>query len=297
MTPSRRSKFVQAGLQDWIRTWELEVLRDSGTQYRSLDMRSDWGETWVHVSPRTDLPPLVFLHGFRTCAAFWEIDRQLRPLHERFQVILVDVAGQPGGSTPYCPPLDGPGYGHWLAQVLDSLGLDRVSLVGASFGGIAIVRLAEVAPERIVQAALVCPAGLVPVNMGSPRTFLYNMLPVWWPTRATVRRFLDAIVFHAPTHTLSGPPRERLERYLLRVLTGFRCGAELPRPLSDVELAHLTAPTSVLLGSHDPMFPLGPASARARQLTGLREVHVLEGHGHGAETSHATVARLLACLS
>lgn len=53
----------------------------------------------------------------------------------RFRVYAIDMIGEAGLSAPSRPPLDSGAYAQWLDNVLDSLSLDRVSIVGISLGG------------------------------------------------------------------------------------------------------------------------------------------------------------------
>jgi len=46
-----------------------------------------------------------------------------------FRVYAIDMIGEAGLSAPSRPPLDSGAYTQWLDEVLDSLSLDRVSIV------------------------------------------------------------------------------------------------------------------------------------------------------------------------
>jgi 3-oxoadipate enol-lactonase len=88
-------------------------------------------------------PPVVLLHAGVADSRMW--DGQMESLSPRYRVIRYDLRGY-GRST-----LPGGPYSHAddLAVVLDTLGLDRVALVGCSMGGNAELQFAVEHPERI----------------------------------------------------------------------------------------------------------------------------------------------------
>ncbi|WP_160723064.1 hypothetical protein [Isachenkonia alkalipeptolytica] len=40
-------------------------------------------------------------------------------------------------------------YGEWAAEVIDSLGFEKIICMGESFGGVILTKLMAVAPEKI----------------------------------------------------------------------------------------------------------------------------------------------------
>ena len=101
--------------------------------------------------------PLVFVHGMVETASVWEA-QLARVAHTR-RAIALDVRGH-GDSAP---PEDG-NYAPVscaadVLAVLDGLGLDRVAIVGHSFGACIALATAATAPHRIAQLILVDPPG------------------------------------------------------------------------------------------------------------------------------------------
>src|SRR5262245_2109011 len=95
--------------------------------------------------------------------------------------------GQPSKSIPDQPIRDAADYVTWLTATLDALHLDRISLVGMSFGGWIAVTYAVAAPQRIENLVLLSAGGFLPIA----RQFsLRGMLMVFFPTRFTVNSFM-----------------------------------------------------------------------------------------------------------
>ncbi len=100
---------------------------------------------------------LLLIHGLGSNLSFW---RPLLPhLSNTFYLVAPDLPGY-GLSTKE----DVPGTMTFFAQILhalmDTLGLQRVTLVGHSMGGQIAMTLALMHPERIARVILLAPAGI-----------------------------------------------------------------------------------------------------------------------------------------
>ncbi len=124
-------------------------------------------------------PKLVFLHGVMGFAANWR--RIAKAFENEYQVLVYDQRGhgrsfQP--ATGYGPEE----YAEDLLQILDSLGWEKIRLVGHSMGGRAAYHFAAKNSERLTQ--------LVIEDIG----------PSMYPTGASlVLRMLDAVPVPFPS--------------------------------------------------------------------------------------------------
>ena len=95
---------------------------------------------------------LVMVHGLATNMAFWYF--QYAPhFARRFRVTLYDMRGH--GRSEMTPS----GYkpqelGSDLAGLLDHLGIQRAHFIAHSFGGVAVLNMASLAPERVSSLVL-----------------------------------------------------------------------------------------------------------------------------------------------
>src|SRR5438874_2996150 len=98
--------------------------------------------------------PVVFLHGFGSCAEAWF--QQFDAFGDRFRVIAYDSVNH-GHSTN--SPRDGvePDRADELEGFLAALGIDRPVLAGNSMGGLTVLRWATRHPDR---AAALIPSGM-----------------------------------------------------------------------------------------------------------------------------------------
>ena len=103
--------------------------------------------------PRGGGEPLVLLHGMFDSSEGWT------PLCKRMSgaCLAFDLPGF-GYSDP--PPQGSfAGYAHDIAEGLELLGVDRMTLVGHSLGGAVAAAVADLLPERVRALVLLAPAG------------------------------------------------------------------------------------------------------------------------------------------
>jgi pimeloyl-ACP methyl ester carboxylesterase len=83
---------------------------------------------------------------------------------EDFRLIAMDQrnAGRSRGPLDASDPWGA--YAQDQLALLDSLGVDRFMVVGCCIGGAFILKLTDVAPERVVAAVLEQPIGVIPAN-------------------------------------------------------------------------------------------------------------------------------------
>jgi pimeloyl-ACP methyl ester carboxylesterase len=113
------------------------------------------GETDVHVIEAGAGQPLLFLHGFGSCAEAWH--RQLAAFSSRCRVVAYDSVNHGHSSVS---PADGPepDRADELDAVLDALGIEQPIVAGNSMGALTTLRWATRHPDRA--------RGLIPSGMG-----------------------------------------------------------------------------------------------------------------------------------
>lgn len=115
----------------------------------------------VHVFGPDDGRPVVALHGVTGHGLrFAGLAGQLPEL----RLLAVDLRGH--GHSPWNPPWSIEQHVADVLEVLDAHGLDRVPVLGHSFGGAIAVHLSRAAPRRVERLVLIDPAlGLDPGDM------------------------------------------------------------------------------------------------------------------------------------
>jgi pimeloyl-ACP methyl ester carboxylesterase len=200
-----------------------------------------------------------------------------------------------GGSTSYPPGK--PGYtGDDLVAdalgILDHLGIERAHLVGLSMGGGIAQRIAVDHPERVLSLALMStsPAGsggpeLPPMSEALRAVFGADEQPEpdWSDREAAIAYLLEA---ERPYAGSRGVDEQALRALLGRVYDRSRSlpsannhfileGSDMAR----ARLAEIAAPTLVIHGADDPLFPPAHGEALAREIPGAKLL-VIDRLGH-----------------
>jgi pimeloyl-ACP methyl ester carboxylesterase len=238
------------------------VLKKWPVPFEEIDIPTGFGTTHVTVSGPKDAPPLVLLHGYMATSMMWALN--IGDFSQRHRVYAIDTMGQPGKSIPSEPIRSAADYMAWLTATLDALHLDRVDLVGQSFGGWLALKYAVAAPERVHRLALLSAGGILPIS----RQFsLRGMLMMLVPARFTVKSFWLWSGFR-------GAPAEiedwRVRDLLYLGIKHFRMPPPTLRiaasPASDDELRTMRMPVLFLMGKNEVLCDAAAALARARRL-------------------------------
>ncbi len=135
----------------------------------------------LHVHEHGAGRPVLALHGVTGHGRRWT---PLAAALPGLRVLGVDLRGH--GRSPWTPPWHLEQHVTDVLAAMDALGLDRVPVLGHSFGGAIAVHLARTAPERVERLVLLDPAlGLDPQDM--LETAEETRAEEWYPDRGAAR--------------------------------------------------------------------------------------------------------------
>lgn len=231
-------------------------------------------------------PPLVLSSSLGTTHAMW--DAQADTLSERFRLVRYDRRGH--GASPVPPgPYRIEDLGGDVIELLDDLGLERVSFCGLSIGGMVGMWLAAEAPERVERLVLCCTyPHLPPAEMWAERAALVRA--------EGVEAVADAVLGRWFTPSAPAELVESFRRMLVATpAEGYAgcCEAIGELDLRD-RLGSISAPTLVITGEADPVASPENGEALAAAIPGARHV-VIERAAHiaNAEQPEAVTRALL----
>lgn len=255
-----------------IRALYDEALNGLGPAARSLTVGTRSGDTHVLALGPEGAPPVVFLPGGNfvnpTCLTWF------LPLAKHYRLYAPDIAGQPGRSAQVRPSPKGDGHAFWMEDVLDGLDLERVPLVGLSYGAGVAIRAMGHAPERVSRAALVCPSAIATGSI--PRMLARVVVPMLlYRLRPTEERLLRA------ARPLLTEPEDLVVRQLGAVYRHVRLDRGLPRMATEKELSGFEGPVAVFASEKDVFFPARAVLARAKEIfPNLAHAECLKGCRH-----------------
>lgn len=232
--------------------------------------------------------PVVLIHGSGPGVSAWANWRTALPaLASQMRVIAPDIVGF--GYTARPQGFDysiGPWLSH-LTAFLDELKLDRVSLVGNSFGGALAMHLAKSAPDRIDRLVLMGSVGIdFPITDGLDAVWGYE------PSVTGMRRLLDIFAFNPE---LATDDLAQL-RYQASIRPGVHeaYSAMFPAPrqngvrrlaLADSEIRSIDNEVLIIHGRDDKVIPV-ENSIRLHQLIERSQLHVFGQCGHWVQIEH-----------
>lgn len=246
-----------------VRTYE-QVLKESAAEGRYIEI--DGGHK-IHVVEAGTGPPVVMLHG--TGAAAYSF----LPLLERLEGIRAIAPDRPGSGLSDPVDIGHKGYRDWTVEVMDqilhALGADRISLAGASGGGVWAIWYALANPERVQRLLLLTgipslPGTDVPLPMRfmtvpiignimaripTNEKMLVNFMGMMGEKETIVNypRMIEALV--ATNNDPVASKAARTEFSALMNFRGFRTGMKIRVE----DLAQLTIPTLMIWGKRDPL--------------------------------------------
>jgi pimeloyl-ACP methyl ester carboxylesterase len=237
-----------------------------------VDVRSRFGTTHVVICGPKTAPPLVLLHGYMATLTMWWPN--IAAFSGDYRVYAIDIMGQPSKSRPSEPIGSVADFASWLTATLDALELDRVFLVGMSFGGWLALNYAVAAPQRVRKLVLLSPGGLLPMV----RQFtVRGMIMVWFPTRVTVNSFFRWLGF---TDRAYANLLDLVCLGLKHCRMPIETARVMPALVSDEALRMMKVPTLLLIGDHEVISDPARALERARRLIPDFEGELVAGCRH-----------------
>jgi pimeloyl-ACP methyl ester carboxylesterase len=242
-------------------------------------------------------PPLLLIGGIGMSMDAWEDDLCERLAAGPLLVIRYDLrdTGQSVSYPPGAPGYTGADLVADVVGVLDALGIDRAHLVGVSMGGGIAQDAALTFPERVASLTLMAASPAVPRAPDRPalpppskriQAHFANPPPTpEWSDRQAVVDYLvaDWRAYEGSIPTGDAELRALIERAVDRT-ADVESSMTNHLALEDGEpvrggLEDIAAPTLVVHGTEDPLFPIAHGEALAAEIPGARLLRV-EGMGH-----------------
>lgn len=246
---------------------------------------------WVSGDGETTV---ILLHGLGSCVESWTYN--ISALAQQHRVYAIDLVGS-GRSDKPPTSYSLVDLAKFVQAFMDTLKLERVSLVGNSLGGGIALQFALLFPEQIEKLVLANSLGL-----GKEIMFFFRLasLPspsqLFRPSRVSTAFVLKQIVYDSAVITddwvevlyqignLPGTP-EALQRQLRANIDFWGVRSESYSPIVN-QLTTINTPTLIFWGQQDPVLPVAHAQFAAEQLPNA-DLQIFDGCGHWTQVERS----------
>lgn len=122
----------------------------------------------AYADEGTGAQTILFIHGLGSYLPAWK--KNVEALRNQYRCIAIDLPGY-GKSSKGKYPGSMPFYAGLIAEMIDSLGLDNLTLAGHSMGGQIAITCALAFPNKVDGLILVAPAGFETFTKGQKQWF------------------------------------------------------------------------------------------------------------------------------
>jgi pimeloyl-ACP methyl ester carboxylesterase len=230
-------------------------------------------------------PPVLFVHGLGGAWQNW-LENLPRTAQER-RALALDLPGFGHSEMPR-DDISIPGYGRWVDEFCERLGLDEVVLVGNSMGGFVAAEVAIQRPHRVERLVLVSAAGISITHLRRRPVQTWGRVAAAVGTygaansrtavvRPGFRHIALAFIARHPSRLRADLCWEQIHASGTR---GFRQALDA---LIDYDfrdrLADISCPTLLVWGKQDTLVPVADADEFERRIPNARKI-LMEDTGH-----------------
>lgn len=258
---------------------QLEALH---IKYTDLYIDSLFGQTHMIECGNLNGPPLLLFHGGNITTAYNLKDCRFL-LHD-FHIYAVDTIGHPGKSaeislSPY--RLD---YGKWAVSVINSLGYEKISCFGGSFGAGILVKAMCIAPKMIAKSVLLVPAGIKNAPIYKNIKMAVPMLLYWLTQNETwfIKSMLPMAIYpDYLTDDLLITARCSIDHARLKLI--------MPRNEPASRLTRYQNPILIMAAEKDCLFPAKKIFRQAKKAwkQSKRYFYFIKNRGHICQLTEA----------
>lgn len=247
-------------------------LDELNIDYEQITLMTKNGLTNIIAAGNDSNPSLVLLHGSNGCAPI--ILETFPNLTKRYKVYAVDLLAQPTKSQGTRLNMKNDDYGKWLVEVIDSLGINSVTLVGYSLGGLVALKTLEYDETKIKEVFLVSPAY---VTNASPLKALFKVfIPMKKYMKKEEEGYLNRFL-----NNLFTEPDSFAKNFIPLVLKHFDMDFT-PVPVIKKKRAQtITTPITLFASEEDVLFGGEKMIKRAKNIfPSLKRVELIKNSKH-----------------
>ncbi|MBE7105463.1 alpha/beta hydrolase [Bacillus cereus] len=249
---------------------QLEKLDNS---CKDVYVHTRFGRTHIIETGNLSGEPLLVFHGGNSTTAYNLL--MYRFLLKDFHIYAVDIIGHPGKSDEVNLSPSNYDYGKWASDVITGLGFDKIACFGVSFGGGVLAKLMCAGPEKVKKSVLIVPSG---INNAFPISTVKIMIPLLKYKLTKKEKYIKetALFMDIKEEILDKDTLDMVKDSFDHVKT--KVG--MPSNVSGKLMQQCKAPTLIMAGEKDCLFPAKKVLPRAKRIIPNNTAHMLKGCGH-----------------
>lgn len=243
-------------------------------EYEDMYVDTRFGKTHLIKTGNPNGKPIILFHGGNSTAPCYLKDFLV--LRNRYLLYAPDTMGHPGKSAQTVLSAKNLEYGEWASDVIDGLGYKQMICMGGSYGGGVLAKLMCVAPQKISKAIMIVPSGIC--NVSTANILLKLGIPMIMYIMTKSEKWLKKAIL-----PMAVDESEIEESTLIMVRNSFehvRVKAGMPSNVKESEMKNYNAPTLLIAGEKDVLFPGERVIDRAKILIPNLKTYLMVGSGH-----------------
>jgi len=242
--------------------------------FEDIYVDTRFGKTHLLKTGAPNGKPILLFHGGNSTTPYYL--RDFLRFRNKYLIYAADTMGHPGKSAQTVLSAKNLEYGEWASDVIDGLGFKQMICMGGSYGGGVLMKLMCVAPQKILKAILLVPSGIwnasnasVMFNMGVPMILYIITKNRKWLKKAILPMALDENEIDESTFEM-----------VKCTFDNVCVKAEMPSNVKVTDMKNYTAPTLLITGEKDIIFPGEKVIARAKMIIPNLKTYLMKGSGH-----------------
>ncbi|MGL6197463.1 MAG: alpha/beta fold hydrolase [Lachnospiraceae bacterium] len=241
--------------------------------YSEIWVGTTFGKTHLVVTGNTAGVPLLVFHGGNATTAYNLLACNF--LFKDFYIYAVDTIGHPGKSDEVCLSPNNYDYGKWASEVISGIGYESICCFGGSYGAGIIAKTMCIAPTKISKAVLYVPSGIKNAPAINSVKMMFPMVMYWITHKEKwLRKCMLPMAVTEDNITTDIYETAKCSIDFSKIKAG------MPSNVKSAYMQKCTAPTLIMAGEKDCLFPAKRVIPQARKIIPNCTTYLLSNRGH-----------------
>jgi pimeloyl-ACP methyl ester carboxylesterase len=254
----------------------------SKISYEDVYIHTKFGNTHILTAGNENSESLIIFHGgnmINTNTLFW-FDK----LAEKYRIIAPDYLGHPGLSEEKVLNSNNDDYANWIVEIMDKFKLEKVNVIGPSFGGGVALNFAKYYPNKIEKMILIAPSSI------SNGSYLKMISQLIFPMiKYKIKPSHENLYKSVYPMFLYEVEEDVLEVTSL-IYQGVRIQNKMPKMISNKDLINFGSPVFLIACENDIFFPAKKIIPQAKKIfTNLKKIKEIKNSGHSMDKDNLNI--------